>query len=475
MKAAVAVATLVLVLTAAPAAVAADDVPSPPSPTEPCDSISPIAIPCIVLGKAFDALSHECRRIGLPDALCVLPLAHKVTKAARDAYQSSWVHQVAKFQRELGDPLPLRDAQWLGTHNSFNSLTQGLTLSHLDSNQQLSLTHQLDIDVRSIELDLHYIPRLELLLKKEVTVCHGQGNIGCTTEPTFKKVLPEIAKWVNTPANSDEIVMLYLEDGLGGNAQAYASTVATITDVLRRPDGSSLVYQPNPADKAANGCVPLPTGISRDDIRASGARVLIVGSCAPGWSSVVFDWSPAHVESGSTARYQAPPACDATYGADVYANQIVRYFEDSTLVSALLDPFRAPADPNRLTPQKVKWMTDCGVNLFGFDQLLPEDGRIQASLWSWAPDEPRAGAGDCTLQRGADGRWVAADCAETHPAACASGDSWTLTAPVTFAAAPAACASLGATFGLPRAGDQNARLHAVAAPAGGAWVSYSLG
>lgn len=51
-------------------------------------------------------------------------------------------------------------------------------------------------------------------------------------------------------------------------------------------------------------------------------------------------------------------------------------------------------------------MTDCGVNLFGFDQLLPEDGRIQASLWSWAPDEPRAGAGACALQ-GADGRWVA--------------------------------------------------------------------
>lgn len=474
-KVAVAAAAMVLLLSAAPAAVADDDVPSPPSPTEPCDSISPIAIPCIVLGKTFDALSWECRRVGIPDALCVLPLAHKVTQAARDAYLQSWVHQVAQFQSALGDPLPLRDAQWLGTHNSFNSLEQGLTLSHLDSNQQLSLSQQLDIDVRSIELDLHYIPRLELFLKKEVTVCHGQGNIGCTTEPTLKKVLPEVSTWLNAPGHQDEILMLYLEDQLK-NDTAYASAVATLSNVLRRPNGTSLVYQPDPAQKAANGCVPLPMDVSRNDIRASGARVVIVGNCAPGWSSMVFDWSPAHVESGSNSGYQAPPACDATYGADVYAAKMVRYMEDSTLLSALLDPFRPPANPNALTPQKVKWMTDCGVNLYGFDQLLPEDGRIQASLWSWAPDEPRTSVGSCTLQRGSDGRWVAADCAETHRAACDVGDTWTLTStPVAFADAPAACAAVGATFGLPRAGDDNFRLRTVAGPAGGAWVNYHLG
>lgn len=119
-------------------------------------------------------------------------------------------------------------------------------------------------------------------------------------------------------------------------------------------------------------------------------------------------------------------------------------------------------------------MTDCGVNLFGFDQLLPEDGRIQASLWSWAPDEPRVGAGNCTLQ-GADGRWVAAPYTDAHPAGCmgATG-TWTVTpSPVTFATAPAACAAVGSNFALPRTGNQNARLHAVAGAAG-AWVQYTL-
>jgi hypothetical protein len=465
------VATLVAT---APVAGAAGDVPSPPAPTAPCDAISPLAVPCVALGKVTDAVSAECRRVGVPDVLCLLPLAHQVTQAARDAYLQSWVHQVARFQYQLGDSLPLREAQWIGTHNSFNSLADSLTLSHLDSNQQLSLTQQLDVDVRSIELDLHYIPRLELLGGRAVTVCHGQppssADFGCTFEPLFTTVLPRIAGWLD--GHPDQVILLYLEDEMK-NAAAYASTVATLDKVLRRPDGSSMVYRPDPAQKAGNGCVPLPMDVSRDDVRAAGAQVVLVGSCAPGWSADVFDWNSTHVESGSTSAYRPYPACDASYGADVYADGMVRYFEDSTLLTLLTsDPLRAPGDPEALTPAKVQAMTDCGVNLFGLDQLLPEDGRIQATLWSWAPDEPRAGAGGCTWQ-GADSRWVAAPCGDTHPAACLSGTTWSVTAPVTFAEAPAACAAGGATFALPRAGDQNSALHAVAGGAG-AWVDYRI-
>jgi hypothetical protein len=457
--------------------------PTPPSPTAACDSVSPIAIPCIVLNKATDAVGAECRRIRLPDSLCVLPLAHKVTQAATDAYLQSWVHGTAKFQYELGNSLPLRDAQWIGTHNSFNNLADGglldsLTVSHLDSNQQLSLTQQLDIDVRAIELDLHYIPRLELLGSKAVTVCHGQppssANLGCTTEPLFTKLLPTIASWLNAPSHGNQVIMLYLEDEMN-DAKAYASTVATLEKVLRRPDGSSLIYHPNTAQRAANGCTPLPLGVSRADIAASGSQVILVGSCAPGWSTDVFDWNDTHVESGSTPGYQPYPTCDATYGASVYAAKLVRYFEDTTLVSALLNPTTPPANPNALTPIKVQSMTNCGVNLFGLDQLLPEDGRIQGTLWSWAPDEPKAGAGGCTLQ-GADSRWVAAPCADVHPAACQATDgTWSVTpTAVAFDDATAACAALGSTFALPRAGDQNSALHAVADASGGAWLNYRI-
>lgn len=382
------------------------------------------------------------------------------------------------FQDALQDPVPLRETQWLGTHNSFNSLSDSFTVSHADSNQQLSLAQQLDIDVRALELDLHYLPRLEGHGAPGVTVCHGLGpknaNLGCTVEPLLATVLPQIANWLNAPGHTEEVILLYLEDQLK-NASAYESVVATLDQVLRRADGTSLIYRPNPARRATNGCVPLPLDVSREEIRASGARAVLVGSCAPGWSAAVFDWSGVELESGSNSGYRPYPACDATYGRGVYAWRLVRYYEDSTLATALANPTRPPANPQALTPPKVQAMTDCGVNLFGFDQLLPEDGRIQASLWSWAPDEPRAGAGACALQ-GADGRWVAASCGDPHPAACRdAAGRWTVTpAPVVFAGAALACTAIGADFTLPRTGNQNARLHAVAGPAGGAWVHYLL-
>jgi len=483
MRAAVAAGAMALLVLVPVGTASATNVPAPPpptSPTAPCDAISPIAIPCVALNKVTDAVGAECRRAGVPDVLCVLPLAHKVTQAARDAYLQSWVHRTAQFQYALGNGLPLGDAQWIGTHNSFNSLADSgsllntLTLSHADSNQQLSLSQQLDIDVRAIELDLHYVPRLELLGGKAVTVCHGQGNVGCTTEPLLTQVLPSVASWLNAPGHGDQVIMLYLEDELSGNAAAYSSTIATLEKVLRRPDGSSLIYHPNAANKAANGCAPLPLDATRAGIRASGAQVVIVGACAPGWSADVFDWNAVHVESGSTSGYQPYPACDATYGPSVYKTKLVRYFEDSTLVSTLLNPTRPPADPEALTPLKVQSMTNCGVSLFGLDQLLPEDGRIQGTLWSWAPDQPVAGAGGCTLQ-GADSRWVAAPCTAAHPAACQAADgSWSVTSPVVFDDAAAACATQGASFGLPLSGDQNSRLHTVSDAAGGAWLNYRL-
>ena len=119
--AAVAVVLGLLVAAAPAGSAATGDDPAPPSPTEPCDSLSPVAIPCVALGKTTDAVAAECRRVGLPEPLCLLPFAHKVTQAARDAYQVSWVHQAARFQYALGNALPLSQAQWLGTHNSLTA------------------------------------------------------------------------------------------------------------------------------------------------------------------------------------------------------------------------------------------------------------------------------------------------------------------------------------------------------------------
>jgi hypothetical protein len=152
----------------------------------------------------------------------------------------------------------------------------------------------------------------------------------------------------------------------------------------------------------------------------------------------------------------------------------VRYYEDSTFVSAATDPTQTPADheAGMLTPTHVADMTRCGVGLFGFDQILPHDGRIDATIWSWAKNEPSAAGGGCALQRPKDGRWVTQPCKAKYRAACRSATGLTLTPkPVPYAAAHSACKN--ASFDLPRTGYENSALRE-AAGTEGVWLRYRL-
>ena len=46
----------------------------------------------------------------------------------------------------------MRNAPFIGTHNSFNSVAEmGLTTATADPNQQLSIVDQLNLDIRAIE------------------------------------------------------------------------------------------------------------------------------------------------------------------------------------------------------------------------------------------------------------------------------------------------------------------------------------
>jgi hypothetical protein len=441
-----------------------------------CAGLSPSNVPCVFADKFAERASAECRRIGRPASQCKLPLGHQVGDDIVEAYRKSWLHRAAVFQYALGNRLPLVQAQWLGTHNSFNTVAEPATLSHSDSNQQLTLQQQLDADMRSLEIDLHWFPSAAAGGNRAVVVCHARGpdeqNAGCTNERLFRQVLPNVASWLK--AHPREVVLLYLEDELGDPA-GYAQTVQILDTVMRRADGSSLIYRPRAADIGSKGCADLPLGISRDDVRRAGAQVVIVGNCRSGWSSDVFGWDDVHVESGSTPKYKPFPTCDATYPRSVYDTKLVRYYEDSTFVSSAIDPTRSPkaARAEMITPDKAAAMTRCGVNLFGFDQLLPNDGRIEASIWSWDTDKPRPSDGRCGLQR-PNGRWATGPCRVLRKAACRVNGEWRITRQLTYDPAVAQCRKLGGTLGLPRTGYDNSVLRALAGPHIAVWIGYRL-
>ena len=203
-------------------------------------------------------------------------------------FQGTWVDRALDIQYELSFDVPLRNAHYVGTHNSFNSVAEiGPTLSAMDSNRRLGLVDQLDVDVRSIELDLHRFPSAQGFGFRPV-VCHALGGgVGCTVEKDLDPVLAEISGWLRRPENSRQVLLLYLEDDLdtaGTHDDAAAAIAAQLGDLVYRPKGE--------------GCQEVSTELTRDRIRNSGKRVLIVSDCGKGeaWQSLAFSWED-HRES----------------------------------------------------------------------------------------------------------------------------------------------------------------------------------
>jgi hypothetical protein len=368
------------------------------------------------------------------------------------SYEKSWTHRALAFQYELANDVGMVDAPWLGTHNSFNSIAQqGPALSTTDANQQLTLVDQLRMDMRSLELDVHWFPSLRAGGQNAPVVCHAgavSDHDGCSTEPLLGPVLDQIATWLR--AHPDQVLLLYIEDHLSGGG--YPSAVSAIKQSL-----GPLVYR-----TGSGACTELPGTLTRNNVLAAGAQVVMVANsgCGEGadWRSLAFSWKQ-HREEGPS-QFVAQPPCG--FARSDYATRLIRYYEDSTWLSAGAGAATGGGDSPGLTPAIVKAMTRCGADLFGFDQLQPGDGRNDAAVWSWAPGEsPRA---RCAEMR-SDGRWYALGCRQKRPVACRRGDaSWVVTErAVTAAKAARECAADGAEADLPRTGYDNELLRHEAA------------
>jgi hypothetical protein len=397
----------------------------------------------------------------------VLPAAaHADSRESVENYQHSWVNTALDLQYDLTSDTPLRNTHIVGTHNSFNSRTEmGPALSAFDSNQKLTLLEQLRVDVRSLELDVHWVPRPLQPGGFAPVVCHATPeHAGCTIEKTLRPVLDQIGDWLRRPANEDVVLLLYLEDHLD-NQTGYDTAARIVEDELGRQ-----LYEP-----PGGGCTQLPLGLTRDDVRAASAQVVVVSRCGVGsaWPSVAFDWSQTHEEQRPRG-YTDYPDCGPDFTRAQYDGTLIRYFEDSTRLTGTVGE---PDDG--ITPRTAAHMSRCGVDLFGLDQLLPFDGRLQNLVWSWAPEHPRGGARDCALQRvdaaSRFGRWFSRSCDLHQPVACRDGDQWLVSGtPVRAAGAGASCAALGAEHAVPRTGYEVQLLREAMEAEGvvRAWIGY---
>ncbi|HVL80831.1 MAG TPA: hypothetical protein VM840_04470 [Actinomycetota bacterium] len=396
-----------------------------------------------------------CRYGGAPQDTCRAGDGRDVSPAAVEAYEASWTHRALTLQRALDDEIPLRHALIPATHNSYNSFAYPPTLSGYDANHVLSMTDQLRLDMRSLELDVHWAPSVEgdpAQGGRAPILCHGRSESGqhpgCTAERHLRHGLAEIRAWLD--ANPHEFLLLYMENHLDGSPAAHAAAAAAITHEL-----GGLVRPP------AQRCAPLPMDMSRAEIVAAGHRVVMVGNCDPAvageWGSFVHLRGPTWLEGNSGPGDGFD--CEADRARRDYASSFIRYYDGGTWLQAMT------GDVGETPPAETARMVACGVNLLGFDHLTPDDPRLDAVVWSWAPGDPAASG--CAY-RGGDGRFRSDGCEEPRPYVCFDGTHWSVTGPAgSWDQGAEACAAAGTAFSVPRTGWQNAQV-----PAGEAWVAY---
>jgi hypothetical protein len=389
-------------------------------------------------------------------------------------YAASWTHRALALQRGLDDDVALARSLLPHTHNSFNSSVYLPTVTNQDPNQIYSMRDQLNMDVRAIEMDIHWVPSAHgkaTTLKRAVVLCHGSEiirvHVGCSTDRWFPDGLTELRQWLRQPENANEVVLLYLENALD-TRQGHDTAAKEIKDGL-----GDLVARP-PANQR---CAPLPTSTSPAQLRAQGHRVIIVGNCGPGaWGTWVHERGPRAnwFESGSGAGDDYPgitKGCAAERARAGGGHAIVRWFEDSTWVSAMAD-----GRQGALTTREAATMARCGATLIGFDQLTPEDPRLAAIVWSWAPGQPTASAGPQCAASTSDSRFYGVDCGQIHEFACTTGpDAWRVTSTAgPFAAGAAACAKEfpGSVFAVPANGWENSLMR-TAAGFRAVWLNYN--
>lgn len=438
------------------------------APAEAVPEVGPRACKSVEAGIWLAA--QTCRRVeGLKEPMCPMIDGRPVHESAMADFEASWLSRALALQRQLDVDVPLAQALLPHTHNSANSSAYAPSVSNLDANQVLSLTDQLRLGIRAIEIDVHWTPNPAgdpAQGYRAVVQCHGEPmatpagvlHAGCSLDTPLIDLLREVRTWLDQPANADEVLLLYLENALDDDPAAHAAAVSAIQLTL-----GAVVARPQPGA----GCQALPVARSKRQLLDAGTRVLITGNCGPGgWNDWVFDRYPSWDESGGSAF-----DCATERRTIDFDSVLVRRYEDSTWLSAM-----AGSGSHR-DAAVMTAMVQCGVNLVGFDQLHPGDDRLPTLVWSWRADEPSADATSACAALGPDGRFHADDCALARPVACrTAAGTWTVTNDaVAWSVGEAACQAAGhAGAGVPANGWDGDALRSIADAAGApeVWLAY---
>eukprot|EP00013_Stygamoeba_regulata_P005517 CAMPEP_0177637080 /NCGR_PEP_ID=MMETSP0447-20121125/4782_1 /TAXON_ID=0 /ORGANISM="Stygamoeba regulata, Strain BSH-02190019" /LENGTH=612 /DNA_ID=CAMNT_0019138987 /DNA_START=139 /DNA_END=1974 /DNA_ORIENTATION=+ len=396
-----------------------------------------------------------------------------------------WTTKALAFQRALQQDEPLYMNMVLQSHNAFNTRADGygadddlwgklLTIIKPDleiviANQEFSLTDQLRMGVRSLELDLHWF-------NGKIRMCHSHGpsskivtdivhlvglilhrdidwdlrNIGCGPwDRPFELAVVELAEWFKLPENKDEVVVFYFED--------HSYFTWGHDDLVNGPieaHWGDLVLTPGDLKHIWGGEWPTPRSMLEHGKR------IVIASASDGTHAHKFIHTTFWHENGID-RLTPFPECGKRDPTSWF-----RYYGDKLCYPPIMND----CDPSGWnTPERMRMAADCNTKFIGSDYSnLP---LMKAAVWSWADGEPKhSGESGCTAV-GPDG-WVTLPCTTPMRVACQAPSPaspllriFTLADALmtwTDAHTSHACGSSNATFGLPVNGRESAAVRALA-------------
>lgn len=332
-----------------------------------------------------------------------------------EAFKHTWTAQVLKLQREIDIDTPLNEATFIGTHNSYNSKSYQIPfVRYVDPNHILSLYDQLEMGVRSIELDAHWT--LTSNFTRDILLCHGlSSHWGCGAfDRQFTEGLEEVRDWLK--ANPHEVILLYIERHLDGHEPRLASELNQyLGEFIFKPSGIRTGNDPD-------ACVAFPaSALTKAAILKTGKQLVVVAKGCDGshpnyeeqdkfpehWNDFVFagigtvNNSPFDFIDSGIDDYTPFPDCGKSkiFYPDPNHTGIWRIFEDRTMLSGILNP----DSKDILRAKDMRELVRCGINWPTMDMLSVTDDRLPAAIWSWADSYPQEGQGQCVMYKNNEG------------------------------------------------------------------------
>ncbi|MCW8878883.1 MAG: hypothetical protein OQK51_17670 [Kangiellaceae bacterium] len=329
-------------------------------------------------------------------------------------FKNSWQGQALAKQRLLDIYSPMSDNNIPGTHNTYNSEAYrscnfSVGCRYLDPQQKYNIYDQLRMGARFIEIDVHWTTKMEGIFSypKRLLMCHGFCSIN---DKYLTEGLSEVRNWLNSSDSDNQVLILYFEDHMDGRHQDAFNQVNSYL--------GDWIY-------ASQGCSSIPNTLTKADVIAAGKKVVIWGDggCSgnSSWKNLVFTG----------------------------LGDIGRIWEDRTTIGTIGNVFTGGSD-DYITASDVTEYFKQGANIVNLDDMVTNDGRLAAGIWSWDNSEPNNWGGDqdCALQWG-NGRWDDQSCNNIYAFACQNTVSkvWVVTSEVGhWQEGEEKCQALGADY-----------------------------